>query len=273
MMTRAEILGAYRSALIALMTLLIFAGCSAVAEPVPDSPIFKENARILFQGDSITDGNRGRNEDPNHILGHGYCFIIAAKYGSQFAEKKLTFLNRGVSGNRVTDLAARWQKDTIDLKPDVLSILIGINDSGHVPLEQYEQLYDKLLDDAKAANPNIRFILCEPFHLPKDGHKAGDERDQDVKKRQVIVAKLAEKHHAALVKLQHVFDEACQHGVEPHIALGDTIYEPDRGDRFDCVLTKCWHTARSPSAPRARSLLPIEYAFVFDEPLTTSIFC
>ncbi len=88
MMTRAEILGAYRSALIALMTLLIFAGCSAVAEPVPDSPIFKENARILFQGDSITDGNRGRNEDPNHILGHGYCFIIAAKYGSQFAEKK-----------------------------------------------------------------------------------------------------------------------------------------------------------------------------------------
>jgi len=205
-----EILDSYRSALAALMTSLIFAGGSAAAEPAPDSPIFKANARILFQGDSITDGNRGRNEDPNHILGHGYCFIIAAKYGSQFAERKLTFLNRGVSGNRVTDLAARWQKDTLDLKPDVLSILIGINDSGHVPLDQYEQIYDKLLDDAKASNPNLRFILCEPFYLPKDGHNEADERDQDVKKRQAIVAKLAEKHHAVLVKFQHVFDEACQ---------------------------------------------------------------
>jgi len=192
------------------MTSVILAGFNAVAEPVPDVPIFKENARILFQGDSITDGNRGLNEDPNHILGHGYCFIVAAKYGAEFPGRKLTFLNRGVSGNRVTDLAARWQKDTLDLKPDVLSILIGINDSGHVPLDQYEQIYDKLLDDAKAANPNLRFILCEPFYLPKGGHKEADERDRDVRKRQAIVAKLAEKHHAALVKLQHVFDQACQ---------------------------------------------------------------
>ena len=174
-----------------------------------DVAVFKENARILFLGDSITDGNRGRNDDPNHILGHGYCFIIAAKFGAQFPERKLTFLNRGISGNTVQSLAARWQQDTLDLKPDVLSILVGINDQ-HVPLEQYEQLYDKLLADAKAANPNIRFVLCEPFYLPADGHKDGDARDHDVKQRQVIVAKLAAKHHAALVKLQKVFDDACK---------------------------------------------------------------
>jgi len=180
------------------------------AADVADGPLFKANATILFQGDSITDGNRGRSADPNHILGHGYCFIIAAKYGAQYPERKWTFLNRGISGNKVTDLAARWQKDTLDLKPDVLSILIGINDSGHIPLDQYEQVYDKLLDDARTANPDIRFILCEPFYLPKEGHKEGDERDQDVRKRQAIVAKLAAKHHAALVKLQHVFDAACQ---------------------------------------------------------------
>jgi lysophospholipase L1-like esterase len=174
-----------------------------------DVPVFKENARILFQGDSITDGNRGRNDDPNHILGHGYCFIIAAKFGAQFPERKLTFLNRGISGNTVQSLAARWQQDTLDLKPDVLSILVGINDQG-VPLDQYEQVYDKLLADAKAAQPNIRFVLCEPFYLPAGGHKDGDPRDRDVKQRQGIVAKLAAKHQAALVKLQHVFDEACK---------------------------------------------------------------
>ena len=181
-----------------------------LAAAVADIAVFKENARILFQGDSITDGNRGRNEDPNHILGHGYCFIIAAKFGAQYAERKLTFMNRGISGNKVTDLAGRWQSDTLDLKPDVLSILIGINDSGHIPLDQYEEVYDKLLGDARAANPNIHLVLCEPFYLPKDGHNEGDEQDQDVRKRREIVAKLAGKHHAALVKFQQVFDDACK---------------------------------------------------------------
>lgn len=182
----------------------------AAAEKVA-FPLFKENARILFQGDSITDGNRGRNQDPNHILGHGYCFIIAAQFGARYPERKLTFLNRGISGNNVTNLESRWQNDTLDLKPDVLSILIGINDSGqNVPLDRYEQTYDKLLTDARAANPNIRFVLCEPFYLPAGGHKEGDAKDQDVRLRQAIVAKLAAKHQAALVKLQQVFDDACK---------------------------------------------------------------
>lgn len=189
----------------------VFAGGVAPAAEVVDVPAFKENIRILFQGDSITDGNRGRSADPNHILGHGYCFIIAAKYGSQYPERKLVFMNRGISGNTVLDLEKRWQKDTLDLKPDVLSIMIGINDSGkNVPLEQYEQVYDKLLADTKAANPNIRFVLCEPFFLPKDGHKEGNARDADLKKRQAIVEKLAKKFNAPVVKLQLVFDDACK---------------------------------------------------------------
>ena len=193
------------------MAALILATVSAYV----DVPAFKENARILFQGDSITDGNRGRNDDPNHILGHGYCFIIAARFGAQFPERNLTFLNRGISGNTVQSLAARWQPDTLDLKPDVLSIMIGINDR-NVPLDQYERMYDKLLVDAKAANPDIRFVLCEPFYLPKDGHKEDDPRDQDVKERQAIVAKLAGKHPAALVKLQKVFDDACRRAPAPY---------------------------------------------------------
>ncbi len=93
-------------------------------------PAFHDHDTILFQGDSITDGNRGRSPDPNHILGHGYVFIIAAKYGAAFPERNLNFMNRGVSGNTVADLAQRWQQDTLDFKPDLLSILIGVNDNG-----------------------------------------------------------------------------------------------------------------------------------------------
>ena len=96
-------------------------------EPIP---AFTSGALILFQGDSITDGNRGRSPDPNHILGHGYVFITAARHGAAFPELKLDFMNRGVSGNSVRQLDERWQKDTIELKPDVLSILVGVNDEG-----------------------------------------------------------------------------------------------------------------------------------------------
>ena len=108
--------------------LMVFAsGCATRDQKTGDPmPAFSDGARILFQGDSITDGNRGRNADPNHILGHGYQFLIAAHYGAELAERDLVFMNRGISGNRVSDLARRWQKDTIDLKPDLLSILIGM---------------------------------------------------------------------------------------------------------------------------------------------------
>ena len=77
----------------------------------------KKNLRFLFQGDSITDGNRGRSEDPNHILGHGYCFAVSSRIGADFPQHGLQFINRGISGNTVSDLEKRWQTDTLDLKP------------------------------------------------------------------------------------------------------------------------------------------------------------
>ncbi|HTN76170.1 MAG TPA: SGNH/GDSL hydrolase family protein [Pirellulaceae bacterium] len=182
---------------------------SAAAEP---AALFSKDARILFQGDSITDGNRGRNADPNHILGHGYQFIIAAKHGGDFPELNLTFLNRGISGNKVTDLAKRWQKETLDLKPDLLSILIGVNDnSAGLPIDEYEATYDRLLADTQAANPKIKFILCEPFSLPVGGVKAKvDAWVTSLKARQAVVAKLAKKYDAVFVPFQAAFDDACQ---------------------------------------------------------------
>lgn len=194
-----------RTLLIVALLLAPFTALHA-AEPIP---AFTPGARILFQGDSITDGNRGRSADPNHILGHGYAFIIAAKFGAAFPEAKLEFFNRGVSGNTVLDLEKRWQKDTLDLKPDVLSILVGVNDRRGVSLEQYEQTYDKLLADAKAANPKRKIVLCEPFtvnHLATEPQK-GSPND-DIVKRQEIIARLAAKHGAALVHFQATLDRA-----------------------------------------------------------------
>jgi len=181
-----------------------------------EMPAFHDRARILFQGDSITDGNWGRNFDPNHILGHGYVFIIAAKYGALWPERHLEFMNRGVSGNCVRELKERWKSDAIDLKPDLLSVLTGINDSGKgVPLDEYERTYDRLLSDARAANPKLNLVLGEPFWVPEE-READDLKAQDVAARGAIVAKLAEKHHAALVKYQRVFDAACERAPARH---------------------------------------------------------
>jgi lysophospholipase L1-like esterase len=206
------------------------------AEPVAT---FAPGARILFQGDSITDGNRGRSADPNHILGHGYVFIIAAKYGAAFPELKLDFLNRGVSGNTVLDLEKRWQKDTLELKPDMLSILIGVNDEGRrVPLDQYEQVYDRIIVQAKAANPKLKLVLCAPFVKPTGNISEG------IRQRQEVVAKLARKHGAALVQLQPVFDEAAKRAPADYW-IWDNVHPTYRGhqlmaDEWERVVREFW---------------------------------
>ena len=224
--------------LLAIITaLLLVSTVAALAlEPIA---AFTPNARILFQGDSITDGNRGRTADPNHILGHGYVFITAARHGAAFPDRKLDFMNRGVSGNTVLDLEKRWHADTLDLKPDVLSILIGVNDSCRgVPLDQYEQVYDRLIIAAKTANPKLKLVLCEPFLAAK-----GDPND-DIHKRGAIVARLAQKHGAALVHFQRVFDEAAKHAPADYW-IWDNVHPTYRGhqlmaDEWERVVRAFW---------------------------------
>jgi lysophospholipase L1-like esterase len=179
-------------------------------------PAFPKSARILFQGDSITDGNRGRTADPNHILGHGYQFIIASEFAGQFPELNLTFANRGVSGNTVADLAARWQRDTLDVHPDVLSVLIGVNDvakgigaTNRVSAERFESDYDRILAQARAANPQLKLMLCEPFILPGRANQAHyEDWEADIRKLQQVVEKLAAKYQAPVVHFQKLFDDA-----------------------------------------------------------------
>jgi lysophospholipase L1-like esterase len=199
------------SGCLVLLVGAILSGCCHPASRSTDPmPAFGPGARILFQGDSITDGNRGRNADPNHILGHGYQFVIAARFGEQLAERHLVFLNRGISGNKVSDLARRWPADTLALKPDLLSILIGINDlNAGVGADDYERQYDQLLTETRAPLPSVRLVLGEPFGLPV-GHFATDweKHRADLAARREIVHRLAAKHHAVVVPYQRAFDEA-----------------------------------------------------------------
>jgi lysophospholipase L1-like esterase len=188
----------------------------ATAQSLAPAPMFGIGERVLFQGDSITDMGRGRTADPNHLLGHGYAFLIAARYAAAYPERAVVFINRGVSGNTVADLAARWKTDTLDNRPDVLSVLIGINDiyfsmmSGKpLNIPAIEARYDELLTAAYQQNPKIKFILGEPFILPgqhNEGH--WDAWHAAVIQLQAMTARVAARHHAALVHYQRIFDEA-----------------------------------------------------------------
>jgi lysophospholipase L1-like esterase len=195
-------------------------------------PILAPGAKILFIGDSITDGGRARTgNDYNHTMGQSYPFLLSAQLGYRFAERNLTFLNRGISGNQVLDLEKRWKTDVLDLKPDVLSILIGINDtffSKGETFEQFEPTYDKLIADTLAALPGVRIILGEPFLLPVGKFKDNfPSQLAELKKRQDAAARLAAKYHLPLIRYQQAYDAACKRapadhwcwdGIHPHYA-------------------------------------------------------
>jgi lysophospholipase L1-like esterase len=210
----------------ALLSSILIA-CAAAASAIEAIPAFTQDSRILFQGDSITDGNRGRSLDPNHILGHGYAFIIAARHGAAFPERKLDFFNRGVSGNTVLNLETRWAKDTLALKPDLLSVMIGVNDNSHgVALETYETTYDKILTEARAQNPKLKLVLMEPFV-----RHPGKPVPESIVARQAIVAKLAQKHGAALVRLQKLFDDAAAKTADDYW-VWDSVHPTYRGHQL-----------------------------------------
>jgi lysophospholipase L1-like esterase len=225
-----------RSIFVATVLMVLSPSIQAAGAP---PAIFRKDARILFQGDSITDGGRGRTSDPNHILGHGYAYLIAADFGGHFPERNLTFFNRGVSGNKIPDLVARWQKDTIDLKPDVVSILIGVNDVWHnleagkeVPVEEFEQAYDKLLADTVAALPGVKIVLGEPFILAGQANKVRwSEWVTGVAKIRGVVAKLAAKYKAPVVHFQKIFDDACKKA-PPEYWIWDGVHPTHAGHQL-----------------------------------------
>ena len=173
----------------------------------------KENDVILFQGDSITDGNRGRNEDLNHIHGHGYQYILTAEMWRDNLDKNPTFINRGISGNRCCELLDRWEEDCINLKPTILSILIGINEIGAMDinvegasLENHEQSYRKILDRVKKELPETLIIIMEPFYGDSKNERWDTFYKAHIDELRSITRKIAEDYGAVFVPLHDLFD-------------------------------------------------------------------
>ncbi|RLS53310.1 MAG: lysophospholipase [Planctomycetota bacterium] len=180
---------------------------------------------VLFQGDSITDTGRSRDKaaEPNNqaALGNGYAFMAAANLLTNTPDLKV--FNRGISGHKVFQLADRWQADCLDLQPNVLSILIGVNDIWHKrngkydgTVEVYERDYNTLLERTVKAMPQVKLVICEPFVLrcgaiddswfPEfDGYRAAAKR-------------VAEKAKAVFVPFHSMFEAAVKLASPEHWA-------------------------------------------------------
>lgn len=191
--------------------------------------IIKKGVRFLFIGDSITDGGWGRSggcmmptvqrnqKDLNHIYGHSYMMLCAARIQSDYPEQETQFFNRGISGNTLRDLQERWKADCLDLKPDVVTLLVGTNDvdlylSGKAPLDmqQWEHDYRQLLDQLRETNPDVRIALGTPF-VAKVGRIGSAENYQ--KRKELIAAcakvvrRIAVDYATILLDYEKMFDE------------------------------------------------------------------
>lgn len=171
---------------------------------------------ILFQGDSVTDA--GRNREMEFGYGTGYPLITAASLGRKYPGE-YKFYNRGISGNRVVDLLARWKVDCLNLKPDYISILIGVNDVWHdlgcveepngVDAKKYEKVYDMLLEETLEKLPGVKIMIMEPYVL--HGPATDDRWDEfytEVRLRSEAARRLAEKYGLPFLPLQSILDEA-----------------------------------------------------------------
>ncbi len=172
---------------------------------------------ILFQGDSITDAGRNKENmgfnNPG-ALGTGYAFLAAAGLMEKYAPLNLKIYNKGISGNKVFELAARWEQDCLELKPDVVSILIGVNDFWHKlngnydgTVETYRKDFISLMERTRKALPGVRLIIGEPFAVP--GVKAVNEKwYPEFYGFQKAAREVADSFGAVFIPYQRVYDEA-----------------------------------------------------------------
>ncbi len=173
--------------------------------------------RIVFQGDSITDFGRNREAAVNSAagLGFGYANLAASRWLCDDPAGGWEFINRGISGNRVVDLYARWKIDALNWHPELISILIGVNDMWHefdfgngVETERYEQIYRMLLEWTRRTLPGVKLIVMEPFVLEAGPVKP--EFRPEVAARAAAAKRVAADCGAAFLPLQSLFDQACK---------------------------------------------------------------
>ena len=169
---------------------------------------------VLFQGDSITNAFRMPNEiNDAYQMGAGYAMLVAATVRAARPADRIRFVNRGVSGDRVVSLAARWQADCLDLRPDMVSLLVGINDTAHhvggkpgASVAEFAADYRGLLEMTRLTLPGVRLVLGEPFTLVAGG--VTEDWVRDLALRQAVVRQLAGEFGAMHVPFQSAFDAA-----------------------------------------------------------------
>ncbi len=176
-----------------------------------------QDAVILFQGDSITDSGRNKEETtPNNTraLGNGYPLLAASELLYIHAGKNLRIHNRGISGNKVYQLAERWDADCLDLKPTILSILIGVNDFWHTlngkytgTIETYRDDFKALLQRTKDKLPDAQLVIGEPFAV-KDVKAVDDTWFPRFNEYQKAAQEIAGQFNAVFIPYQRVFDRA-----------------------------------------------------------------
>ena len=193
--------------------------------------------RILFQGDSITDADRSRSN--NAPLGRGYPLLVEASLGLEEPDQH-EFLNRGISGNRIVDVYARIKCDIINLKPDIMSILIGVNDVWHelgdnpngVDADKFFKIYSMLIEEVKEALPDIKIMILEPFVLEACSTTEHWEFfNTEVKKRAEMAKKIAEKFSLPFIPLQEGFDALAKKAPNSYW-LGDGVHPTAKGHEF-----------------------------------------
>jgi lysophospholipase L1-like esterase len=191
--------------------------------------------RILFQGDSITDAGRDRGNyyaNEGKGMGGGYVYQIVADLLANHPQSQLQCFNRGISGHKVFQLANRWDLDCLAIRPDVLSILIGVNDYWHMlngnydgTREIYERDFTALLRSTRNALPDVKLIICEPFAVA--GGSAINEKWGAFDAYREAAKNIAIEFDASFVPFHSMFVDAlklapasywCPDGVHPSIA-------------------------------------------------------
>lgn len=221
---------------LAAVPMIFTESAKAGAKPGAQPAELKPRAVVLFQGDSITDAGRNREKQQANdaqSFGNGYALMAGASLLEQFPGQQLSIYNRGISGNKVYQLAERWQADCLDLKPSVLSFLIGVNDywhkrNGHYDgnVDVYEADFRALLKRTKEALPDVQLVICEPFSV--DGGSAiGDGWQDEFTPYREAARRLADEFNTRWVPFHSLFIEALEHapaaywcpdGVHPSMA-------------------------------------------------------
>lgn len=224
---------------------LMLQSCSPESSAANIHDFFEEGDVLLFQGDSITDAGRNKKQElANNAwsFGVGYANHIGSWLLEEMPARNLTIYNRGISGNKVYQLADRWEKDCLDLKPNVLSILIGVNDYWHKRNDTYDgtpEVYENdlraLISRTKEAIPDLKLVICQPFILT--GTSAVDESwVEPFSAYQASARKVSEEFGAIWVPFQEAFDKAIELA-DPGYWAADGVHPSMAGAQ---LMAKTW---------------------------------